>query len=176
MDILLENIKNGTYVLDLANYCDIIIYKLRSMTIKEIADLPEVSEGLENSIKQAVGKTNNIIELINMIKSKRYTQTRIQRIMLYALLNIKKADMEMSKAIKPYVRVLGFNENGRKLLSEIDPRVKVITSVSKFERENRNKKYSKMLEIDKYATDVYTIGYSEESKTGLDYTNGLVIM
>ena len=111
-----------------------------------------------------------------MIKSKRYTQTRIQRIMLYALLNIKKADMEMSKAIKPYVRVLGFNENGRKLLSEIDPRVKVITSVSKFERENRNKKYSKMLEIDKYATDVYTIGYSEESKTGLDYTNGLVIM
>ena len=175
-NILLENIKNGTYVLDLANYCDIIIYKLRSMTIKEIADLPEVSEGLENLIKQAVGKTNNIIELINMIKSKRYTQTRIQRIMLYALLNIKKADMEMSKAIKPYVRVLGFNENGRKLLSEIDPRVKVITSVSKFERENRNKKYSKMLEIDKYATDVYTIGYSEESKTGLDYTNGLVIM
>lgn len=175
-NILLENIKNGTYVLDLANYCDIIIYKLRSMTIKEIADLPEVSEGLENSIKQAVGKTNNIIELINMIKSKRYTQTRIQRIMLYALLNIKKADMEMSKAIKPYVRVLGFNENGRKLLSEIDPRVKVITSVSKFERENRNKKYSKMLEIDKYATDVYTIGYSEESKTGLDYTNGLIIM
>lgn len=60
------------------------------MTIKEIADLPEVSEGLENSIKQAVGKTNNIIELINMIKSKRYTQTRIQRIMLYALLNIKR--------------------------------------------------------------------------------------
>src|SRR5699024_3268161 len=101
-----NNLRQGTYVLDIIAYNDEIIYKLRSMTVKQIANLPDVSEGLEYLIKEVSNKTNNLIELINGIKSKRYTQTRIQRILLYALLGITKKDMEMSKKITPYIRVL----------------------------------------------------------------------
>lgn len=50
-NVLLNNIKNGTYTLDLSQYSLEIIYKLRTMSIYEIRNLPEVSEGLENSIK-----------------------------------------------------------------------------------------------------------------------------
>ena len=173
--MLLENIRQGTYVLDLTAYNYEIIYKLRSMSVKEIANLPDVSEGLENLIKDVSNKTNNLIELINGIKSKRYTQTRIQRILLYALLGITKKDMEVSKKMVPYIRVLGCSENGKMLLSQISPKAKVITSFKKFESANRNRRIAKFLEIDKRATDIYTLGYKKNSKAGLDYTKGLIL-
>ena len=181
--ILLNNLRQGTYVLDIIAYNDEIIYKLRSMTVKQIANLPDVSEGLEYLIKDVSNKTNNLIELINGIKSKRYTQTRIQRILLYALLGITKKDMEMSKKITPYIRVLGCSEKGKILLSQINSKAKVITSLKKYEVSNKNKRFcigkqkalNRMLEIDKMATDIYTIGYKKDSKAGLDYTKGLIL-
>ena len=181
--ILLNNLRQGTYVLDIIAYNDEIIYKLRSMTVKQIANLPDVSEGLEYLIKEVSNKTNNLIELINGIKSKRYTQTRIQRILLYALLGITKKDMEMSKKITPYIRVLGCSEKGKILLSQINSKAKVITSLKKYEVSNKNKRFcigkqkalKRMLEIDKTATDIYTIGYKKDSKAGLDYTKGLIL-
>ena len=181
--ILLNNLRQGTYVLDIIAYNDEIIYKLRSMTVKQIANLPDVSEGLEYLIKDVSNKTNNLIELINGIKSKRYTQTRIQRILLYALLGITKNDMELSKKITPYIRVLGCSEKGKMLLSQINSKVKVITSLKKYEVSNKNKRFcigkqkalNRMLEIDKLATDIYTLGYKKDSKAGLDYTKGLIL-
>ena len=181
--ILLNNLRQGTYVLDIIAYNDEIIYKLRSMTVKQIANLPDVSEGLEYLIKEVSNKTNNLIELINGIKSKRYTQTRIQRILLYALLGITKNDMELSKKITPYIRVLGCSEKGKMLLSQINSKAKVITSLKKYEVSNKNKSFcigkqkalNRMLEIDKLATDIYTLGYKKDSKAGLDYTKGLIL-
>ena len=173
--ILMNNFRNGTYVLDLTAYNYEIIYKLRNMTVKEISELPDVAEGLENLIKEAAGKTNNLIELISMIKSKRYTQTRIQRILIYAMLGITKKDMELSKKIIPHIRVLGCSENGKMLLSQINPKVSVITSLKRFEEDNRNQKFTKLLDIDKMATDIYTLGYRKNSRTGLDYTTGLIL-
>ena len=174
--LLLNNIRQGTYVLDITTYNNEIIYKLRSMTVKEIANLPDVNEGLEYLIKDASNKTNNLIELINKVKSKRYTQTRVQRILLYALLGITKKDMEISKKMTPYIRVLGCSENGKMLLSQINSKAKVITSFKKFEKSNKNRKIKRILEIDKKATDIYTLGYKKESKAGLDYTKGLILM
>ena len=175
-NILIENIRNGNYNINISNFSKEIMYKIRSMSTKDILDLPEVSEGLEYLIKESSGKTNDIVQLLNNIKSKRYTQNRIQRIMLYALLNINKNDMEMSKKVKPYVRILGFNSNGKKLLSKINSQIKVITSIKNFEDNNKNMKLKRMLDIDKYATDIYTLGYSDNSSSNLDYTNGLVII
>ena len=173
--ILLNSLREGRNVLDLTAYSSEILYKLRTMSVQNIANLPDVSEGLENLIKEVSNKTNNLIELINGIKSKRYTQTRIQRILLYALLGITKKDMEMSKKIMPYVRILGCSNNGKILLSQINKRVKVITSLKKFENINKNKKIKRLLEIDKLATNIYTLGYKKNSKANLDYTKGLIL-
>ena len=84
----LENI-----VLDLSSYEKELIYTLRKMTVKEIEDLPDVTEGLEYSIKNAVSMSNDINHILDVIKSKRYTQTRLQRILIYALLGITKKDV-----------------------------------------------------------------------------------
>lgn len=174
-NILYENIKDGTFTFDLKDLSKPIIYKFRNMTKEEIRELPDVSEGLENLIKESVEKTNNLVELINLIKNKRYTQTRIQRILLYGLLGISKKDMEMSKKTAPYIRVLGCNRQGKRLLSEID-RDKLITSVKDYENKNKNKSKNlkRMLEIDKNATNMYTIAFKENSKCNLDYTKPLI--
>lgn len=176
--ILANDYNNLGPVLGLKCYEKEIIYILRRMSIEQIANLPDVAEGLEYAIKKAVSNTNSIEELIDSVKSKRYTQTRIQRILLYALLGIDKQIMETSKKITPYIRVLGFTQRGKALLSEmkkINPKLKIITSVKKFEDEENNKQLKMLLNIDKYATDVYTEAYKEESKANLDYTNNLII-
>lgn len=175
--ILMDNINNGTVVNDIQRFSDIIFYKLRTMTLDEIRDLPEVSEGLENLLKNAAKETNNIVTLVNSVKSKRYIQSRIQRILVYAMLGITKKDIEMSEKTIPYIRVLGFSEkNGKKLLSDINWRATTITSVKRFEENNTNKKYKRMFEIDKRATDLYTLGYRDNSICGLDYTHKLIII
>ena len=91
---------------------------------------------------------------------------------------LNKRIMDTSKKVMPYVRVLGFNQNGKKLLSEIamrNPKINMVTSVKKYINQNRNKQLAEMLDIDILATNVYTLGYEYESKANLDFTNNMII-
>ena len=173
----------GNVVLDLSRYEKEIIYNLRRMTVSEIAELPDVNEGLEHSLKNAANYSNDITNLINIVKTKRYTVTRIQRILICALLGITKRDVGMAKKAEPYIRVLGFNEKGKELISRINkqnPKATVITSVKKFQDKNNNNKnskiYKRLLDIDIFSTNVYTMACKSESLANLDYTKNMVIL
>lgn len=174
--IIEEKVKRGQIVKGLVTFEREILYKLRTMSIEEIADLPDVSEGLENAIKNAANSCNNVTDLITLVKSKRYTQTRIQRILLYALLGITKQDMQHSQKGIPYIRVLGMTENGKKLLSEIVAKTKlnVITSPKKFMDKCNNKVAKNLFAKEIYATNIYTLGYEYESLSNLDYTTPII--
>lgn len=177
-NILQDCLENGHIVRNISELDKTIIYTLRKMSIDEIANLPDVSEGLEFAIKSAVNQCNTITELLSIINTKRYTQTRLKRIFLYALLGITKKDMQISKTTKPYIRILGFNSKGRKLISEISKhnrKLTIISSVKKFMDSNSNKNLKLMLEKDIWATNVYTLGYEYDSIGNLDYTHNLVI-
>lgn len=144
------------------------------MSTLDIAKLPDVSEGLENKIKLAVNTSNNLDEVINKIKSKRFTQTRIQRILLYALLNISKREMEISKKITPYIRVLGFNKHGKRIISAIaehNPKAKIVVSVKRFFETTKDINLQNMLSKDILASNIYTLGYKTDSVSNLDYTH-----
>ncbi len=178
-ETLLKEYEVGNVVYDIQRYEKEIFYTLRRMSLSDIAELPDVSEGLENTIKNAANFCNNIKDFVNMVKTKRYTQTRIQRILVFALLGITKKDVQMAKKVVPYARVLGFNEKGKMLLSGIaqnNPKMEVITSVKKFMDNNTNKTYKRMLDIDIFATDVYTLGYRYDSMANLDYTKNMVML
>ena len=176
--ILKDCLENGHLVRNVAEFDKLIIFTLRKMSTDEIADLPDVSEGLEFAIKSAVNQCNTTAELLSIINTKRYTQTRLKRILLYALLGITKKDMQISKSIKPYIRILGFNDKGRELISQISKhnrKLTIISSVKKFMDSNSNKNLKLMLEKDIWATNVYTLGYEYDSIGNLDYTHNLVI-
>ena len=181
--ILKKETELGNVVLDLSRYEKEIIYNLRRMTVSEIAELPDVNEGLEHSLKNAANYSNDITNLINIVKTKRYTVTRIQRILICALLGITKRDVGMAKKTEPYIRVLGFNEKGKELISRINkqnPKATVITSVKKFQDKNNNNKnskiYKRLLDIDIFSTNVYTMACKSESLANLDYTKNMVIL
>ena len=155
-----------------------ILYTLRKMSTTEISNLPDVSEGLEFALKNAANQCNSVVELLSIIKSKRYTQTRLQRILLYAMLGITKRDMEISVTTSPYIRVLGFNDKGQELISEISKRnrkLEIVTSVKKFMDKKSNNNLKLMMDKDIWATDVYTLGFEYDSKANLDYTHKLII-
>lgn len=177
ISVLMDCIKAGHVVSDISSFEKEIFYQLRKMSVEEIADLADVSEGLEFSIKKAANSCNSVVKFLDIVKSKRYTSTRIQRILLYSLLGITKKDMEVSKKVVPYVRVLGFNENGKTLLSKIsraNPRLQVVTSVKRFEDECRNRNLKLMFSKDLWASDVFSLGYEFDSWGNLDYRCGVV--
>lgn len=174
--ILLENFNKEHIIPDLNVFEKEIMYILRKMTIEEISDLPDVSEGLEFTIKNAVNSCNTICELTDLIKSKRYTLSRINRIFLYALLDINKKDMNLSKNTLPYIRVLGFNEQGKSLLSKVsknNPSLNIVTSVKKF-IDTTNENLKNIIEKDIFASNVYSLGFKSTSISNLDFRNRLI--
>ncbi len=176
-DIMYECLRSGKTVANLSKFEQTIIYNLRRMTLEEIADLPDVSEGLEHAIKNAANACNTIDELISIVKSKRYTVTRLKRALLHCLLGITKKDILNSKKVVPYIRVLGFNEQGKELLSGIahaNPKLELITSVRDYLDTSSNKVLKSMLEKDVFATDIYTLGYDYDSSSNLDFTTPII--
>ena len=175
--ILAREINSGKSVLDIAAFSKEIIYILRRMTFNQIKEMPDVNDSLANSIVNAVNSCNTYEELVEKIKSKTYTETRIHRILLYALLGIAKDDMEDSRKVRPYARVLGIDDKGRELLSELtisNPKLPIITSVKKFYETCSNRSLINMLNIDVLATNIYTLGYLNESEANLDFTKKIV--
>ena len=54
------------------------------------------------------------------------------------------------------------------------PRLKIITSVKDFVDTNKNKVLENIMEIDMFASDVYTLGYDYEPLANLDYTKKMI--
>lgn len=114
-EILNDNIENGNAVLSLKSFEKEIIYILRTINDEKLKDIPDVPDNMLSNLKKVACSTNSLDELIAALKNKSITQARIQRILLYVLLGITKSDMELSKRIMPYVRILGMSEMVRKL-------------------------------------------------------------
>lgn len=96
-----------------------IIYSLRKLGTNGISNLAEVSEGLENLIFRAAQSCGNFDELLTSIKTKRYTLSRLKRILVNALLgttsNLQNLALSIPDAL--YIRVLGIRKESIHLLS-----------------------------------------------------------
>lgn len=175
---IIEKIKNkGNLILSLKQFEKEIIYTLRKMPLMDIAKLPDVSEGLENKIKQAANTCTDFDTLISKIKSKRFTESRIHRILLYSLLGITKKDMLTSQKVNPYIRILGFNSHGKRIISAIaehNPKAKIVVSVKKFFETNKDMNLQDMMMKDILATNIYTLKYNTNPIANLDYTHKIL--
>ena len=92
-----------------------ILGKLRTMTDSEFEALPYGSEGLWRKLMHGARMESTLEGIASATKSKRYTRTRIDRMILCAFLGIT-AQMLSSPA--PYVRVLALNDTGRQILKK----------------------------------------------------------
>ena len=92
-----------------------VLGKLRTMTDAEFEALPYSSEGLWRKLMKAARRETTLEEIITATKSKRYTRTRLDRMVMCAFLGITAEDLDMEV---PYTRVLAFSGKGRALLSQ----------------------------------------------------------
>ena len=90
-----------------------VLSRLRTMTEAEFEALPYGSEGLWRKLMHASRRENTLEEILTAVKSKRYTRSRLDRMVLCAFLGITK---ETLAETPPYTRVLAFSDRGRSLL------------------------------------------------------------
>ena len=90
-----------------------ILAKLRTMADAEFEAIPYGSEGLWRKLMHNARRFANLEDVITATKSKRYTRTRLDRMVMCAFLGISP---EMMSSPAPYVRVLAFNDRGRSIL------------------------------------------------------------
>lgn len=90
-----------------------ILGRLRTMTDEEFEALPFGSEGLWRKFMASCRRETGVEAILEATKSKRYTRTRLNRMLLCAWLGLTKADLESTA---PYCRVLAFNDKGREIL------------------------------------------------------------
>ncbi|MCY6356717.1 nucleotidyltransferase [Clostridium sp. ZS2-4] len=118
----------------------------------KLENLPDVSEGLHNKIYKALNQSNTYEELISKIKSKRYTETRINRILCQYFVGFDNYNTKLLRTLScPYARVLGFNKRGREILKELKS-TSLIPIYIKLPKDLSNS-----LELDILATKAYSL-------------------
>lgn len=101
--------------ISLNNFFNIIKYKI--ITEHDLSIYLDVDEGIENRLKNVINECNNTQELIENIKSKRYTYNKIRRMLIHILIGFTKEDNK--NLTLDYIKILGFNNNGKKYLNKI---------------------------------------------------------
>lgn len=152
---------------------------IRELVIRDLNILNsyfDINEGIENKIYKSVFSCNNIYELQQSIKSKRYTLTKVKRILNNILLGITKDDMNKVKNVMqlPYIRILAFNDKGREIIKQIklNSEIKIINKFSNVNFED-DKVFETLIKYDIKATNMYNIPYYKNNmnllKGPMDY-------
>lgn len=148
---------NNQPYLNKENFEKMILSRIISMSEAELKEISEVSEGLENRIRKAALSAKTLEELAQSVKTKRYTMSKVRRILLCAGLGIKK---EEAFLLPPYAKILAFNENGQKILNTIKktseiPIIKNMTALKKLGDSALIRQYERETELDRLFS-IYT--------------------
>lgn len=132
-------------------YFEFLKYKIISEN--DLNKYLDVDEGLSTRIKSVINKSNSLEELIQNIKTKRYTYNKISRMLNHILCSFTKEENNIDDI--EYIRILGFDQNGKDYLNKIKKNIRV-SILNKYD----TKKY-KTLEIEKRVSDIYSLIYED---------------
>ncbi|MGE5380116.1 MAG: nucleotidyltransferase [Methylocystaceae bacterium] len=160
----------------------LLLYRLRSLPVAELEKLADIEPGMGSRIKQAADQAGNREQLRHNIKTKRYTMTRIDRILLYSLLDITKADVTFSDNNSPnYLRVLGCSSSGQKILQKmrLKSQLSLINRVRPAFKQMQQTVHPGLssLLLDLKATDLQALLFNNpyERYAGQDFTRSQII-
>ena len=147
----------------LMNYYDLLRSSILSSDAPELAQIEGVTEGMENRIKKEVRLHSDMDSFADALKSKRFTRTAINRMLIHILTGLKNPVPIGSDSL--YTKVLAFNDNGSKLLKEASQHgeLKIITNINKYDDLPSG------LEYDIRATDLYNLMTSADLYENSEY-------
>ncbi|KGR73791.1 nucleotidyltransferase [Ureibacillus sinduriensis] len=120
-------------------------------TPEQLTRFADVSEGIEFALSKAAKKSNSFNQFMTLIKSKRYTWTRLQRMLTHIFTGITKEQLHNSSKLS-YIRLLGMTKNGQAYLSKHKKQFP-LPLISRVASTN-----DPMLLLDIRATDMYALG------------------
>ena len=155
---------------------DMIRYAVLSSSAEAIDDCPSGGEGLGNLVRTEARTADTLDQLIKQVKSRRYTYSRISRLLMQVLLGIDRSSFYSEPGTScpepSYIRILGFNNKGRQYLSEIKNKgicpLPVLTNINK-EKYVLNSNSAGMLGLDVHAADVYSLINGRSISENSDY-------
>lgn len=117
-------------------YFPYVHYRVLSMSTRELSRIYTIEEGIEHRIKTTAFEATSFTHWMQLIKTKRYTWSRLQRMFVFIITHVTKEEVTSFLQEKPipYVHLLGMTENGKKYLNTVkhDMEVPIHTS---FKRE-----------------------------------------
>ena len=135
---------------------DLVRQKVLTTSAEELNNIFGAEEGLGNAMKKGVRYWQSYEDIIEDLKSKRYTRTRIARVIAMTLLGVTRQD---AKNAQNYIRVLAFDEKGSAYLKQVKKSgecpLPIITNINK-DTENCPE-ILPTLELDILAADIYNL-------------------
>lgn len=149
-----------------------VLSKLRLMSANDFVLIDDVSEGLENRLVDVVRKSTSLNEIYDGIKTKRYTHSRIRRIVLRSYLSINKYTPKTPQ----YLHILGFTQKGREILPEIKKNTSLPIISRYADIKNLPNNTAALYEEECGYTDLYNLGYKKPLPCGTEQRNKLIIL
>lgn len=148
IDNLIPYSKEQLYKVDMNKFLPLLKYQI-FLNQDNLNKYQTVDEGIEGRIIKYITKSSTYEELINNIKTKRYTYNKISRMLLHILISFTKEEAQNINI--DYIRLLGFSSNGKHYLNKIKKELDVplITGYKK--------NISKVLDIELRTTKIYTL-------------------
>lgn len=155
-----------------------VLYRLRCMTGDELSRIADVSEGLENPILRAAKSASNIAELLDAVKTKRYTLARLKRILFNALLGITREQQELAAYSDDalYIRVLGIRQSKLHLLSELQENAALPIVLRRSDAESLPFNAKQTLELTRRASLIRALACPGNVSCRDDFSHRLVII
>lgn len=145
-----------------------VLCRLRSLTVEGFAQLPDISEGLENRLYQAARQAGSLEEFYALVKCKRYSHARVRRLAMSAFLGVSR-DMP---CLPPYLRVLGMTPTGQAILRQAQPSLPLALRAADFQRLGGQA--LSLFQLEAHAGDLYGLALPSPAPCGRDYTQGLI--
>ncbi|TDT68019.1 putative nucleotidyltransferase [Hypnocyclicus thermotrophus] len=151
--------KNLDKIVTLDDFYPYIRYEIIN-NYKKLKKLKDIEQGLENRIYNVALQSENIIEFLENIKTKRYTTSRIKRILISILIGMYEDEYQLD-----YIKILGFTGNGRKYLNYIKNNCKLdfITNIKNL-KENFTKERRERMSFEFKTDNIYKLVKSYEER------------
>jgi len=164
LGILADEFRAGRGPVFPEDFEKILLYRLRTATVQELKALPYMEEGLHNRLRQASLDCTTLDEVLYYCTTSRYPRSRISRILCALLLGMTDSFLAELKenGYAQYIRVLGFNEKGRKLLAAARKKatLPILTKPASY-RKLASPLARKMFEHEIRITDVYCLAFKK---------------
>jgi predicted nucleotidyltransferase len=175
-EILSGEFAQGSGPVSAQSMFKLIRFSLSNININDLRQIYDVNEGLENRIIKTAPLCSSREELISAIKTRRYSYTRISRILLYILLQFTQELAAMFDEKGPqYLRLLGFSPQGQKILHDMKTfsTIPVITKLGRHPQYN-DPLMARMISFDCLATDLQALIQPCPGRGGLDFVRSPV--